>query len=145
MVADEGSVDHRGQSDTYLGKNSHITGKLRCAGTIRIDGHVEGEIAARESVLIAEGAVVQAQITADSVVITGSVTGNITARRRVEIREPGKMYGDLTTPSLIIHAGVVFEGYCSMGGANAQKVDGRLAQPSTDGREQRDGNSGATK
>ncbi len=121
MFGDRGHPDDGGQAATSLGKGSQITGKLSFEGTVRIDGQVEGEIAAQESVVIGESAVVKAQVTADSIIITGKVTGDITARRRVEIRAPGKLYGNITTPSLVIHDGVVFEGRCSMGATDGQK------------------------
>ena len=46
---------------------------------------------------------------------------DITARKRVEIKAPGKLFGNVTTPCLIIQEGVIFEGHCSMGGADAAK------------------------
>ncbi len=129
MFGDRGQPEDRGhpedvtQVSTSLGKGSHIAGKLTFEGTVHIDGQVEGEIAAQESVVIGESAIVKAQVTADSVIITGKVTGDITARRRVEIRAPGKLYGNITTPSLVIHDGVVFEGRCSMGAPDAPKSE----------------------
>jgi cytoskeletal protein CcmA (bactofilin family) len=121
MFGDRGHSEE-GHAATMLGKGSRINGTLSFEGTVRIDGQVEGEIAAQESVVIGESAVVKAHVSADSIVITGKVTGDITARRRVEIRAPGKLYGNITTPSLVIHDGVVFEGRCSMGGGE-QKID----------------------
>lgn len=123
MFGDKGQVDDGGQANTYMGKGSQITGKLSFDGAVRIEGQVDGEISAQESVVIGEAAVVKAKLTADSIVITGKVTGDITARRRVEIRAPGKLYGNITTPSLVIHDGVVFEGHCSMGGAGSRDVE----------------------
>ncbi len=99
---------------TTLGKGCDITGKLTFDGTVQIDGRVDGEIEAQETVLVGESAVVKAQITADSVIITGKVTGDITARRRLEIRAPGQVNGNIATPSLIVHDGVIFEGKCAM-------------------------------
>ena len=108
---------------TTLGKGCEITGKLTFDGTVEIDGHVEGEIIAQETVLIGDTAVVKAQIMADSVVITGTVTGDIIANRRLEIRAPARVHGNISTPSLIVHDGVVFEGRCSMANAPAPKKD----------------------
>jgi len=51
------------------------------------------------------------------------VTGDITARKRLEIRAPGKLFGNITTPCLVIHEGVVFEGQCTMGGADTLRAD----------------------
>jgi len=102
----------------YLGKGSRITGKLAFEGTVRVDGQVEGEIAAQDTLLIGESAILNAKISGSSIIINGKVTGDITASKRVEIRAPGKLFGNVTTPCLIIQEGVVFEGHCSMGGAD---------------------------
>lgn len=124
--------DHDQHADTSIGQGSQIAGTLKFEGTVRIDGKVEGEISATESVIIGDAAVVKAQVTADTVVITGQVTGDITAKRRVEIRAPGQLHGNITTPSLVIHDGVVFEGQCSMGRAAEQKSR-RQGPPSPNG------------
>src|SRR5262249_30247483 len=115
-----------GEVNAYLGKGSRVTGKLNFEGTVRVDGQVEGEIAAQDTLIVGETAILNAQITGSSVIIKGRVTGDITARKRVEIRAPGKLFGNVTTPSLIIQEGVIFEGHCSMGGVDAVKPDRKI-------------------
>ena len=102
-------------SSAFLGKGSRIVGKLSFEGPARIEGHVEGEITAQDTLTIGESAVVKAQITGSAVVIHGRVTGDVVAHKRLEIRAPGRLLGNVTTPSLVIHEGVMFEGQCSMG------------------------------
>src|SRR5262245_34366334 len=118
-----GSSGEVGGTSAFLGKGSRVTGKLAFEGTVRIEGHVEGEISAQDTLIIGESAVVNAQITGTSVVVHGRVTGDVTARKRLEIRAPGKLFGNINTPSLIIHDGVIFEGQCSMGGTDTQRAD----------------------
>lgn len=101
----------------HLGKGSRVEGKLSFEGSVRIDGQVDGEIQAQEAVIIGENAVLNAQITAGTVILTGKLTGDVVARKRVELRSPARLLGNITTPCLVIHEGVVFEGRCSMGGA----------------------------
>ena len=107
----------------HLGKGSHIEGKLTFEGSVRLDGQIEGEIEAQETLIVGDSAVIVAQITAGTVIVKGKVTGDIAARKRVELRAPGKLIGNITTPSLVIHEGVVFEGHCSMGGAADAKTE----------------------
>jgi cytoskeletal protein CcmA (bactofilin family) len=114
-----------GGNNAFLGKGSRVVGKLTFEGPVRIEGHVEGEITAQDALTIGEGAVVNAQITGNSVVVQGRVTGDVTARKRLEIRAPGKLYGNITAPSLVIQEGVVFEGQCNMGAADTQRTDQR--------------------
>jgi cytoskeletal protein CcmA (bactofilin family) len=101
-------------SSAFLGKGSRVSGKLAFEGTVRIEGHVEGEITAQDTLTIGESAVINAQITGASVIVHGKVTGDITARRRLEIRAPGKVFGNISAPSLVINEGVIFEGHCTM-------------------------------
>jgi len=112
-----------GGTSAFLGKGSRISGKLQFDGTVRIEGHVDGEISAQDTLIIGESAVVEARITGSSIVIHGRVTGDVTAQKRLEIRAPGKLFGNINTPSLIIHEGVVFEGQCAMGGPEAVRAE----------------------
>jgi len=117
-------------TQAHLGKGSRVEGKLTFEGSVQIDGQIDGEIQAHDAVIIGEGAVITAQIEAETVVVKGKVTGDIVARKRVELRAPGKLIGNITTPSLVIHEGVTFEGHCSMGGGiegRADKTDRKVA------------------
>jgi cytoskeletal protein CcmA (bactofilin family) len=107
----------------HLGQGSRVEGKLTFEGSVRIDGHVEGEISAQDSVIIGEGAEVTAQIHANTVVVQGRVVGDITARKRVELKAPASVVGNISTPTFVVHEGVVFEGHCSMGGAAANRTE----------------------
>lgn len=108
---------------TNLGKGSRIEGKLTFEGSVRIDGHIEGELEAQETIIIGDTAVINAHISAGTVIVKGKVTGDVSGRKRVELRAPGKLFGNITTPSLVIHEGVVFEGHCSMGGTAEIKTE----------------------
>jgi cytoskeletal protein CcmA (bactofilin family) len=111
-----------------LGKGSRVEGKLSFEGSVRIDGQIEGDITAQDTVIIGKNAEVTAQIHAATVVVEGRVTGDITARQRVELRAPAKLFGNLSTPSLIIHEGATFEGTCAMGDENrADRGDKKIA------------------
>jgi cytoskeletal protein CcmA (bactofilin family) len=106
--------DDPASASAFLGKGSRVSGKLTFEGAVRIEGHVEGEISAQDTLTIGETAIVNAQINGTSIIIQGKITGDITARKRLEIRAPGKVFGNIFTPSLVIHDGVVFEGQCTM-------------------------------
>ena len=100
----------------FLSQGSRLIGKLLFAGPIRIEGYVEGELSAEDTLIVGERAEVKAQISGTSVVVHGRVTGDITARNQVEIRAAGTVVGNVTTPSLVIHEGAVFDGHCTMSG-----------------------------
>jgi cytoskeletal protein CcmA (bactofilin family) len=107
------SLESREQR-AYLDSGSRISGKLTFDGPIRIDGHVDGEINAKDVLTIGESAVVTAQIKAGSIIVAGKVSGDIIAAQRIEIRTSAKVLGNLTAPVLVVHEGAMFEGHCSM-------------------------------
>lgn len=123
--------DVSGGSNAFLGKGSRVVGKLVFEGPVRIEGQVEGEITAQDALTIGESAVVNATIVGNTVVIQGRVTGDVTAKKRLEIRAPGKLYGNISSPSLVIQEGVVFEGQCNMGAADAQRGEKDRQAPQT--------------
>ena len=98
----------------YFGKGSRIQGKLRCEGSVRIGGVIEGEIDAIEGVIVEQGAEVLARITAATVLVNGHVNADIHAHVRLEIGPSGVVRGKVTAAALVIHEGAIFEGSCSM-------------------------------
>jgi cytoskeletal protein CcmA (bactofilin family) len=119
-----------GEITTLLGHGAAFEGKLTFDGTVRIDGRFKGEVFSEGTLVIGEGAVVEATIDIGDVIIQGTVIGNITARRSIEIHAPGRVKGDLHTPQLQIDKGVVFEGRSFMEAATSGKAAGAQgAQP----------------
>jgi len=98
----------------YLDRGSRITGKISFESPARIDGEVDGEINAKDSLTIGESAVVTAQISTASVSVAGKVSGDIVATKRIEIRASAKVNGNITAPLLSVHEGALFEGHCSI-------------------------------
>ena len=105
-----------GEITTLLGRGAQFEGKLTFDGTVRIDGRFKGEVFSDDTLVIGEGAVVEAEIEIGEVIIQGTVVGNVKAKRSIEIHAPGRVKGDLHTPSLQIDKGVIFEGRSFMEG-----------------------------
>ncbi len=109
---------------TSIDATTVISGKLRCGETIRIDGRMKGEIRCDKTVIIGQGAIVEASIRADAVVIAGDVKGDIVAKRKVTLESSGRVSGDLSTPGIVIEEGAKLEGRIVIGaekGAATQK------------------------
>ena len=109
------------EARAHLDQGCKISGRLEFEDAARIDGQIDGEIIARDGLLIGESAVVTAKIKASSIVVAGTVSGEIVASQRVEIHASAKVSGNLTTPKLIVHEGAIFEGYCAMQSDGANK------------------------
>ena len=100
---------------TFLGKGVDFKGKAQFDGTVRVDGHFEGEIIAADTLIIGEHAVVKGTITGGVIVSGGKVEGNITASKKVQLLKPAVLIGDVHAPSFSMEEGVQFQGICDMG------------------------------
>jgi len=99
---------------SIVAANSHWNGTMRSEGSLRIMGQVEGELFATDEIYIAEGAAVNARVSAAQVIIAGMVTGTVECSGRLEIFPSGHVIGDVTSPTLIVHEGATVEGDLSM-------------------------------
>ena len=101
--------------ESRIGKGTKVWGTLHFHGTVRIEGEADGEIVGDE-VVIAEGAVVSAKITATRLTVAGSVSGELVVRQRLELMLTARLRCTISnTPSLILNEKARnFDGDCRM-------------------------------
>lgn len=105
-----------GDLTAFLDKGSRFEGKLHFDGHVRLNGEFKGDIRAEGTLIVGEGATLEAQISVDTLIASGSITGDVVARARVELHAPARVVGNITTPVLVIEEGSIFEGQCHMDG-----------------------------
>jgi cytoskeletal protein CcmA (bactofilin family) len=93
-----------------IGPRLSFRGELSGEGDFHIHGRFEGEINVDGRVIVAEGAEVDANINAASIVIGGTVRGNLSASTRVEILGSGVLTGTLKTGSFSAADGASVKG-----------------------------------
>jgi cytoskeletal protein CcmA (bactofilin family) len=96
-----------------IGKGTKFSGKINFKAPAKIEGEAEGEITGDE-IVIGQGAVVTARISASRITVAGSVSGEIIARERIELLATANIRCNITTPSLVLNEGAKFEGDCKM-------------------------------
>lgn len=108
--------DRKNELEKVLDVNASMQGTLifKDPVNLRINGRFEGVLNTKGSLMIGEQAVVNADITGESVVIAGSVSGNITALKELKLIAPAKVAGDIRTPLLSIAEGATFDGNSKM-------------------------------
>src|SRR5512133_3676388 len=89
----------------FLGKGAEFTGKLMFDGSVRIDGDFKGNIFGNGTLVIGEGAEIEADIRVDSVMVSGDVRGRIDVKKKILIYSTGKVLGDLNTPVFAVEEG----------------------------------------
>lgn len=104
----------KGEISAIIEEGCKFEGNLSFNGVARIAGTVNGSIFSNDTVIVSEGAVINADISANVILISGVVKGNIKAASRVEIIKPARFEGIITTPSLIVEEGVIFHGTTKM-------------------------------
>jgi cytoskeletal protein CcmA (bactofilin family) len=100
--------------NALLGRGSEFDGKLSFEGTVRIDGRFTGSIVTTDTLVVGEGAQVNAEITCGTLIVHGTVTGNVKASVTVELHPPARVNGNIETVALIVQKGVAFNGQCKM-------------------------------
>ncbi|MGA7760245.1 MAG: DUF1329 domain-containing protein [Candidatus Binataceae bacterium] len=79
----------------------HLPEGSTASGKVRIDGHFDGTIAANDSVVIGESAMITGDIKAVSIIVSGTVRGDITGSERIEIYPSAKVFGNLIAPQVV--------------------------------------------
>lgn len=93
-----------------VGPGLVVRGEVNGEGDFDILGRFEGEISVTGRVYVAEGAQVDANISAGAIVIGGTVRGNLSATARVEILQSGVLTGTLRTGSFSAADGASVKG-----------------------------------
>jgi cytoskeletal protein CcmA (bactofilin family) len=115
MVAANSTItEGTGDISAFVGKGVEFKGTITYSGTVKIDGYLDGEIHTDGVLLIGEEAVIQAKITAGTIVSKGKVTGDVFAKECIKLRTPAVMNGSVKTPVLSMEDGVLFNGALEM-------------------------------
>ena len=99
---------------TLIGEGTVITGELRFADGLRIDGEVVGDvIAAGEGysiLVISEKARVTGKVIAGHVIVNGTVVGPIQSSALPELQPRAQITGDVRYEVLEMHQGATIDG-----------------------------------
>lgn len=87
-----------------------LAGDLDTAGSLRIDGKLEGNVRRADTVVLGVGASMSGDVHAREVVIGGTITGNVHATERVELQATAIVTGDILTQTILVQEGGVVNG-----------------------------------
>lgn len=98
----------------FLGAGTEFQGTLTFDGTIRIDGKLSGEVISQDTLIVGEGAEVDAEVNVGVLISWGTIKGNVKAADRIQLHESSELHGNISTPRLNIAEGAFFNGSCEM-------------------------------
>jgi len=109
--------DHSGDSEsiTLFGKDVRLKGVLHFEGTLRIDGHFEGEIHSKGILQVGERAVIKGTIHAGTLISSGKIKGTILAAEKVQLLKSAILVGDVRSPFFSMEVGAHIQGQIDMG------------------------------
>lgn len=102
-------------SESFIGANLTIEGKIQGAGHLRLAGRFEGNVQVQGDLNIEPGAHVAGELRADTVRVGGEIHGNIHASSQVQLMQSGTLIGDLKAGSLTVAAGSRMRGKVEFG------------------------------
>ena len=91
-----------------LSNDLTITGNIKTAGDVQVEGTVEGDIRAH-LLTVGETAVIKGEIIADDVVVNGRIVGRVRGLK-VRLTSTARVEGDIIHKTIAIESGAHFEG-----------------------------------
>jgi cytoskeletal protein CcmA (bactofilin family) len=99
---------------TVIAFNTVWKGEITSEGTVHVHGRFEGAITAKDEIVVAERAEVDARLNANTVVVAGNMKGTIRCLGRFEVLPTGRVTGDVQSPTLVVHEGAIVAGQVRM-------------------------------
>jgi len=99
---------------TVLGKGTYFNGDLNFNDSLKINGSFTGNIKSTGLLIVGEGAIIKANVSAKSIIVLGTIEGDVFASEKVEMLTTGRVYGNIKAKKIKISDGVIFNGRCEM-------------------------------
>lgn len=107
-----------GELNAFLGAGTKFTGHLSFEGSVRIDGHFLGTIAATGTLILGREALVKGEVEVASLNANGTLIGTVRASRHAHLHEHAVFDGHIETPELSMDQGAVLNGTIEMPNPN---------------------------
>ena len=101
-------------SVTLIAANAEVCGDVNFENQLYINGHVQGNISAKDgsdaTVIVSEEGSVTGEIRVPNVVVTGRVEGNVYATARMELAAKAKVKGNVYYKLIEMQLGAMVDG-----------------------------------
>ena len=100
---------------SIIGPGMKVVGDCSSDGTIRVEGRVEGSVAASKSVVVGKDGMVKGDISTQDAIIAGKVSGSVSAESRIELQATCRVQGDIRSRRVKLDEGGQVDGQLHMG------------------------------
>ncbi len=98
-----------------IGKGITVRGEITGTGDLHVAGRMEGKVNLSGTLVVEEGAEVEADVNATAIVVGGQVRGNLMAAARIEVLPSGRLTGNCRARSLVVREGALLNGKVDAG------------------------------
>lgn len=88
-----------------LDRNSRLQGTLHSQGNVLIEGSFEGEMEAKETILVQKDAQAKGQLLAENVIVSGLFDGEAVCQGQFQVTPTGSIAGEINTRILVVEEG----------------------------------------
>lgn len=99
---------------SIVGPDMTITGDLSGAGSVRIEGAVQGDIHTEKAVVVGKDGEVEGDIRTQDAIVSGRVNGSLTAASRLEVQATARIDGDVHARRIQLEEGAMLNGTVRM-------------------------------
>ncbi len=103
-----------GTAVNLISQGTEITGDVKSAGDIRIDGVLNGNLVTKGKVVIGATGRIKGEVECKNSEVSGLIDGKITVTQLLNLKASSKINGTIITAKLSIEPGAVFTGNCAM-------------------------------
>lgn len=96
-------------------KGTEIKGDVSCAGDIRIDGSLKGNLISEGKVVVGPEGIIEGEITCKNADISGTIKAKLMVKELLQLKSTANILSDINTNKLSIEPGAAFTGSCNMG------------------------------
>jgi cytoskeletal protein CcmA (bactofilin family) len=119
----ENKADNSNVAMTFISMGTELTGEIRAAGNLRVDGTVRGNVHADGDIEVSASGLIEGKsVSARNVIIHGRVKSTLIAEGQIRIHSRGEVEGDVTAQSLDIESGASFVGYSHTGAKQGAEI-----------------------
>jgi cytoskeletal protein CcmA (bactofilin family) len=99
-----------GVAQSVITSEVEIKGVIKSAGSVRMDGKLDGDLASQGDSILGKTATMKGNISGNNVVIEGTINGTIAAKDKIEMKAAARITGDIKSRRLAVEDGVTFIG-----------------------------------
>lgn len=115
---DDRSSSHRrsksGEMETLIGLHTEVRGDVLFSGGLHVDGKIKGKVLATagegSSLSIAEGALVEGDVSVSILVVNGSVSGNVHTSEKLTLASTARVNGNVYYNEIEVQSGAEVNG-----------------------------------